>query len=169
MELASSRWCSVVLSWSLSFQSSHWCFGVGRRHFSHWMFVCGLHKFGCGQSLEWGWLHLQREAALLVHCVRIVILFPSRGSGQAPHSREAERAGKRAIDQPGEKRCLVISPGSIPLWTCFGCGWTFGKATALIPIAIALFMTSFISILWTLQREKAIVKLPILWVLVLIC
>lgn len=97
MELGSSRWCSTVLSWSLSLQSSHWCFGVGRWHFSHWIFLCGLHRFGCGQSLEWGWFHLQREAALLVHCVRIVILFSSRGSGQAPHSWEAERAGKRAM------------------------------------------------------------------------
>lgn len=98
MELGSSRWCSAVLSWSSSLQSSHWCFGVGRQHFSRWLFLCGLPRFGCGQLLEWGWLHLQKEAALLVHCVRIVILFPSRGSGQAaPHSWEAERAGKRAM------------------------------------------------------------------------
>lgn len=38
------------------------------------------------------------------------------------------RKGRRtSTDQPGEKRCLVISPGGISLWTCFGCRWTFGK------------------------------------------
>lgn len=44
--------------------------------------------FSLRSSQVWGWIHLQREAALLVHCLRIVILFPSRGSGQA---------GKRAM------------------------------------------------------------------------
>lgn len=114
MELGSFRWCSTVLSWSLSLQSSHWCFGVGRRHFSHWIFLCGLHRFGCGQSLAWGRLPLQREADLLVRSVRIVM--------------RSRKGRKTCNDQPGEKRCLVISPGGISLWTCFGCRWTFGTA-----------------------------------------
>lgn len=157
MALGSSRWYSTVLSWSLSLQSSHWSFGVGCQHFSHWIFLCGLHKFGCGQSLEWGWLHLHSEAALLVYCVRTVILFPSRGSGRAPHSWEAERAGKRAMISQERKRCLVILPGGIPLWTCFGCRWTFGKPQLQFLLSL-LYLWPHLLTYYELFREKKLLS-----------
>lgn len=54
--------------------------------------------------------------------------FPLQRECTSTTLMRSRKGRKTCNDQPGEKRCLVISPGGISLWTCFGCRWTFGTA-----------------------------------------